>query len=123
MVNLLFLAIYDRIEHNLKGVIFMEIMNISKKRFGRLESFSLPNSVYNTEASFYILPEKKKTITELKLLKKFFVTNGPVFSNKLATLNSLSDMKDTLGIEELVFPEKLLSVESELIGFTMPLID
>lgn len=101
----------------------MEIMNISKKRFGRLESFSLPNSVYNTEASFYILPEKKKTITELKLLKKFFVTNGPVFSNKLATLNSLSDMKDTLGIEELVFPEKLLSVESELIGFTMPLID
>ena len=101
----------------------MKTIEISKNRFKELKPYVLPNEVFNTEASMYVLPGKQAWLKELKLLKKFYLTNGPVFGNKLSTLNSLVDLQDTIGMEELVFPEKLASVSHQLVGFTMPLID
>ena len=52
-----------------------------------------------------------------------YLTNGLVFGNKLQTINSLIDNKNKINIEEIVFPEKIAIVDSQIVGFTMPLIE
>ena len=101
----------------------METINITKKRFESLTPYDLPNYVYNTEGTLYVLPIKNRWTTQLKLLKRLYLTNGKVFGNKLQTINSLIDNKEELDIKEIVFPEKIATVSGEIVGFTMPLID
>ena len=101
----------------------METINITKKRFASLKPYELPNYVYNTEGTMYVLPIKNRWATDYKLLKRLYLTNGLVFGNKLATINSLIDSKEELDIEEIVFPEKIATVGGEIVGFTMPLIE
>lgn len=101
----------------------METISITRKRFESLECYDLPNYVFNTEGTLYILPIKSRWDTKLKLLKRLYLTNGNTFGNKLQTINSLIDSKDELAIEEIVFPEKIATVGREIVGFTMPLIE
>ena len=101
----------------------METISLTKKRFESLSPYELPNYVYNTEGTLYVLPIKNRWATQLKLLKRLYLTNGLVFGNKLQTINSLIDNKEELDIEEIVFPEKIATVSGEIVGFTMPLID
>lgn len=100
----------------------MKVMNISRNRFNHLEPFILDKTIYNTEAKLYFFQDKNKWDRELKLFKRLYVCNGESFGNKLYTINSLIDNKNSINIEELVFPEKLIAVNSELVGFTMPYI-
>lgn len=101
----------------------MQTINISKKRFESLKKYQIPNYVYNTEGTIYELPIKNKWETQIKLLKRLYLTNGLVFGNKLQTINSLIDNKNKINIEEIVFPEKIAIVDSQIVGFTMPLIE
>ena len=100
----------------------MQTINISKKRFESLQKYKLPNYVYNTEGILYELPIKNKWEIQYKLLKRLYITNGATFGNKLQTINSLIDNKEKLDIEEIVFPEKIAIVDSEIVGFVMELI-
>lgn len=101
----------------------MQTLNISKKRFASLERYQLPNYIINSEANLYVLPEKNKWETKLKLLKSLYFTSGESFGQKLHTINTLIDNKEVINIPEIVFPEKIAVVNSEIIGFTMPLIE
>ena len=101
----------------------METISLTKKRFESLVPYELPNYVYNTEGTLYVLPIKNRWDTQMKLLKRLYLTNGQVFGNKLQTINSLIDNKEELDMEEIVFPEKIATVGGEIVGFTMPLID
>ena len=65
----------------------MQTINISKKRFESLKKYQIPNYVYNTEGTIYELPIKNKWETQMKLLKRLYLTNGNVFGNKLQTIN------------------------------------
>lgn len=104
-------------------VIYMETMNLSKKRFDSLELYKLPASVFNTEAKLYVLPVKNRWETVNKILKKLYITNGPMFGNKLQTINSLIDLKDEIDMEEIVFPEKLAVINQQVVGYIMELIN
>lgn len=100
----------------------MKTISISKNKYQNLEPYQLPSSVFNTEAQLYILPIKNKWQTINKLLKKLYITSGPKFGNKLETINSLIDLKEDINIPEIVFPEKLAIVDSQVVGYTMDLI-
>lgn len=101
----------------------METMNLSKKRFESLEKYKLPNSVFNTEAEIYVLPVKNKWECTNKILKRLYVTNGPLFGNKLQTINSLIDLKEEINMKEIVFPEKIAVINQQIVGYTMELIN
>ncbi len=101
----------------------METISITKKRFESLVPYELPNYVYNTEGTLYVLPMKNRWTTDYKLLKRLYLTTGKVFGNKLETINSLIDNKKELDIDEIVFPEKIATVGGKIVGFTMPLIE
>ena len=101
----------------------METINITRKRFESLKQYELPNYVYNTEGTLYVLPLKNRWSTQIKLLKRLYLNSGAIFGNKLQTINSLIDNKNEIDIEEIVFPEKIATVGSEIVGFIMPLIN
>lgn len=100
----------------------MEVINLSSRSFKGLRTLELPNTVYNTEGKIYIYEDKDKWNKRIHLVKKLYINSGPIFSNKLATINSLVDYQDDIDMPELVYPEKLLTVNREIVGFTMPYI-
>lgn len=100
----------------------MDVINLSSRKFKSLRKLELPNSVYNTEGEILVYDDKDKWNKRTHIIKRLYVNFGPVFSNKLATVNSVADLKDKIGIEEIVYPEKLLTVGGELKGFTMPYV-
>lgn len=101
----------------------MEVINLSKKKFESLEPYELPATIFNSEAKMYTLPIKNRWQTINKLLKRLYITNGPIFGNKLQTINSLIDSRSIIDIPEIVFPEKLAVVDYEVVGYTMEQIE
>ena len=71
----------------------------------------------------YVLPIKNKWETVNKILKRLYVTSGPMFGNKLETINSLIDFQEEIDIPEIVFPERVAVVNSQVVGYTMELVD
>jgi len=100
----------------------MQILNMSKIQFESLDRLELPDSVFNTEAQMFIVPGKNKWSKKQSILKRLYVDTGETFSNKLYTIHELLDKKDVIGVEELVMPEALAAVDSEIVGFTMPYV-
>lgn len=100
----------------------MEVINLSSRSFKGLRTLELPNTVYNTEGKIYIYEDKDKWDKRIHLVKRLYINSGPIFSNKLATVNSLVDYEGQIGIPEFVYPEKLLTVNREIVGFTMPYV-
>ena len=83
----------------------------------------LDSCIMNTEGKLFIIPEKTKWATNTKVLKVFYNKEGDMFGNKLFTINSLINKKDEIGIEELIFPEKLAIIDGKVCGYTMPYIE
>lgn len=100
----------------------MEEITLTKKQFDTLKEYQLPKDLFTAEASLYILPISNKWQVNSKLLKKFYITQGASFNNKLQTIKSLIKFKDVINIDEMVFPEKLAVVEEQIVGYTMELI-
>lgn len=100
----------------------MQVINFKQKEFEKLAPLELSSNIFNTEAEMFIIPSKNKQSKEQTILKKLYVDMGENFSNKLYTINELLDKKDIIGVEELVMPEALATVDSSLIGFAMPYV-
>lgn len=95
----------------------MDTINISKKIIKKAEELKL-SSVESSEG--YVIRDPKDPQKAFKLLHK---KSGVNFSNKLYTINSLIDLSERIDMPEMVFPERLLTVDDEVVGFSMPLID
>lgn len=99
----------------------MNIITLSKKQLENLERLQLEEEISNKEAIIYkttTLPKHK--VKKDSILKYVHIKNKESFANKLFTISLLSDYKEKIGIKELVIPETLVSVENEIVGFTMP---
>lgn len=101
----------------------METLHMSNRQFKRMSKLCLSRTIYNTECELFIFNEKEGWNKEKKLLKKYYITSGDYFSNKLYTINALIDNKDKLNIDELVLPEKLFVLDKKVEGFTMPFVE
>lgn len=97
----------------------MQVVNFKQRDFEKLNRLELPKYIFNREAEMFIVPEKSKWNKEQSILKKLYVGCGEVFSNKLYTIHELLDKKDTIGLEELVMPEALATIDNKIVGFTM----
>ena len=99
----------------------MNIYNISKKEFKSLNKLEV-NSV-STEAEIFIFDKHNKWYKEKNLFKKFYITSGESFSNKLYTINNLIDLKNYLNIPELVLPNSIISINHKIYGFSLPFVE
>ena len=99
----------------------MKILSVNAHQFEKMPKYQLQRNLESTECELFILEQKDNW--NKKLLKKFFVTSGEYFSNKLYTINALADLEALKDIEELVIPEELFALDDEIQGFTMPFIE
>jgi len=99
----------------------MNVYNISKKEFKNLIPFETTS--VSTESELFIFNKHHKWNTEKSLFKKFYVTEGEYFGNKLYTINNLLDLKNNNNINELVFPSSIISVGNQIQGFSLPIIE
>lgn len=98
----------------------MKIEGLTKRQFERLQPLVLDKSITSIESNLYIIPG---STCGPKILKCYKNQEGDYFGNKLLTINALINKKEEIGIEELIFPEKLAIVNKKVVGFTMPYID
>ena len=95
----------------------MQSINISKRKYEGLKRLELPKEVISTEANFY----KFSHLGKVKVFKSLHKTNGPLFANKLFTLEMLNEYREILP-HSFVLPEALVSVDKEIKGFDLPFI-
>lgn len=98
----------------------MKVTSISRKTFERLERMKLSKNVRNTEAVIYDYTPKQNPTP--KLFKKLHHQNGPVFGNKLYTLEMLDSHKDYLP-SCFCIPDSLVTVGGIVQGITLPKIE
>ena len=92
----------------------MKMINISKKKFDSLSFIELSKNTFHTEAEIFNIKYKNKD----KILKRLYNDMGVVFANKLYTLEMLNYYKDNLP-SNFVIPDYLVSIEDNIIGFTL----
>lgn len=102
----------------------MIIKNFSKREFNKMKELNT-NNFMNTEAQLFLISKKDKWNKKYKLFKKFYNTNGVVFSNKISTINTLIDFKNDINtyINELVMPESFIAIDSKVEGYMMNYIN
>ena len=93
----------------------MKVISISKKKFRELDHMILSKNVTNTEAKILNLNYKNQE----KILKALYYLDGPIFANKLYTIEMLDNNKEFLPTSFLI-PDYLCAVNNEIIGFTIP---
>ena len=96
----------------------MKIINISKKKFQELKKVNLSREIFNLEGVIYDFNYRGNP----KILKTLYHLNGPVFANKLYTLEMLDSNKEYLP-SSFYIPDSLCTVDSKVIGFTVPKIE
>ena len=88
----------------------MEVRNFTKEE------------IYNMHYLSIVTSEGDIALVNDKAIKLFRRTNGDYFSNKLFTIHSLADDQSLKGIKELVLPEKIITIDKKIVGFTMPYV-
>lgn len=94
----------------------MDVISISKKKYENLKQIDV-NDV-NTEGTLFIFSHLGKQ----KILKKLYQKEGIQLASKMFTIEVLNNYKDILP-SSFVVPEKLVTVDKNVIGFSMPYID
>ena len=98
----------------------MKVTSISRKAFEKLERMPLSSNIRNTEAIIYNYTSSKSP--KQKIFKKLHHKNGPVFGNKLFTMEMLDSNKDFLP-SCFCIPESLVTVGGEVQGIILPKIE
>ena len=98
----------------------MKVTSISRKAFERLEKMKLSRNVRNTEAIIYDFTPKGNPSP--KVFKKLHYQSGPVFGNKLWTLEMLDSHKEYLP-PSFCIPDSIVTVAGVVQGITLPKIE
>lgn len=88
----------------------MEVRNFTKEE------------IYNMHYLSMVTSEGDIALVNDKAIKLFRRTSGDYFSNKLFTIHSLADDQSLKSIKELVLPEKIITIDKKIVGFTMPYV-
>ena len=96
----------------------MKSINLSKKKFDSLDLIEVSKDVTNNEALIYMFNYKGKKM----ILKHLHRLNGAVFTNKLYTIEILSDNEKYLP-SSFVVPQALFTVKGNIMGCMDEYID
>lgn len=94
----------------------MKVITFSRSKFEKLKPLKL--SHVNTEGDIFEFNQNGNS----KILKKLFYTQGPIFANKLYTLEMLDSHKEYLP-DSFYIPDSLVSIDKTISGFTIPKVN
>lgn len=101
----------------------MKVISITKRKLRKLPLLALDKNIVNKEAKLYIHDFKKDYIHEKDLFKIYYNQNTAYIADKITIISKLIANLEYLNIPELVLPTSLVSLDGEISGFAMPLIE
>ena len=102
----------------------MKTITLTKKQYDNLTPYNIDKKILNSEAKFFYLDQGSwHYTTQNLLLKKIFLNEDETMSSKYMTVDILNNKEKILGEESLVIPKHFVSVEDEIVGFSIPRID
>lgn len=101
----------------------MKVLNITNHQFRKMNEYVPNNDIKHMECTLYLLKEKNKWNSNYKLFKKFNKVSGEYFSSKLYIINELINNRTEIELDELVYPDSLISVDNEIVGYSMNFIE
>lgn len=101
----------------------MKVLNITNHQFRKMNEYVPNNDIKHMECTLYLLKEKNKWNSNYKLFKKFNKVSGEYFSSKLYIINELINNRTEIELDELVYPDSLISVDNEIVGYSMDFIE
>ena len=100
------------------------VQDFSLRQFKKLERLQLSDLVTTTESKQYIYTENKGNLKNQKKLIKIYYRDTPSnMSDKAQIVSKILENKEYLDIPELVLPESLVSINGEIKGIKMPLVE
>ena len=101
----------------------MKVISLTKRKLKRLPLLALDKNIVNKEAKLYIHDFKKEYTHHQDLLKIYNNQNSSYIAGKITVISKLIANFEYLNIPELVLPTSLVSLDGEISGFAMPLIE
>ena len=92
----------------------MKMINLSKREFTKLKPLVLSEDIFNAEGVLFDFEYKG----DKKVLKRLNKTNGPVFANKLYSLECLNFNKEYIP-NNFIVPDYLVGINNEVEAFAM----
>ncbi|MBQ3468663.1 MAG: hypothetical protein IJH18_01200 [Bacilli bacterium] len=99
----------------------METISLKTRDIKNLDIYNPGNEVFNTESKLFVL-EPKTWSKEGTLFKYLFIRRQSSLANKLFTVTMLNDNKKHFDDKTFIIPNKLVSVDNEISGFTIPFL-
>jgi hypothetical protein len=104
----------------------MKIINLRMHQIRALKELEIEDGVLNTEALMLILNKRQaKSKTGGRMLLKYLDAQDDekIMARKMYTINMLNGSSSYSSIDELIIPEYVVVVDSQIVGFAMPLVE
>lgn len=104
----------------------MKIINLRMHQIRALKELEIEDGVLNTEALMLILNKRQaKSKDGGRMLLKYLDAQDDekVMARKMYTINMLNGSSSYSRIDELIIPEYVVVVDSQIVGFAMPLVE
>lgn len=101
----------------------MKVINISKRDLRKMPPLNLSKQILNKEAKLYIHDFKKKYHHQKDLLKIYYNQTPFYIADKIHIISKLIATFEKIEMKELVLPTSLVSLDSQISGFSMPFIE
>ena len=104
----------------------MKILNLRMHQIRALKELKIERGVLNTEGMMLVLKKRyAKTKDGGKMVFKYLDAQDDmkVMARKMYTVNMLNGSDNYNSIEELIIPELAISVDGNIAGFAMPLVE
>ncbi len=101
----------------------MKVLSITERNLKKLPRLQISNRVVSTEGKLYIYDYKDKWKHLREVLKIYYNQSDAYLADKIYTISQLLASFDQLDVPELVLPTALLSVNGNISGYSMPLVE
>lgn len=101
----------------------MKVVSITSRNLKKMPRLQISNKIVSTEGKLYVYDYKNKWQHLREVLKIYYNQSDAYLADKIYTISQLLASFEELDVPELVLPTALLSVDGNISGYTMPLVE
>lgn len=101
----------------------MKVVDISSRSLKKMPELQISKKVLNTEGKLYIYNHKDKWNLLKELIKLYYVQKDSYLADKIYIITQLLANYEDIEMPELVLPNSLISIDNNILGFSMPFIE
>ncbi len=101
----------------------MKVVELSLRKLKSMPLLQLSNQIVNTEGRLYLYNHKDKWNYLKELIKIYYNQSDRYLADKMYIISELLVNRESIGMDELILPTSLISLDGNISGFSMPFIE